>query len=136
MDNAMRWAHHLDNMQHNIYAQPEPVSRQEMSSRRHVPLPSIPRPSTSLGVMRRDDRNPAPLIDSSESEDNDMGKGLNLGRPRSRASIAGGGGSYGVGDDDFRMYGVRNPRLVAAVNGQFPYQPPIQMNLMGRWPPN
>ena len=102
------------------------------------PLPSIPRPSTALGT--RGHQAP-PLIESSESEDTEVGRGL--ARPRSSSSMLASNMTLDEEfDTDYLRYGgtvgVRNPRLVAQMRGgggggsKQQQQQHIQMNMMAR----
>ena len=99
------------------------------------PLPSIPRPSTALGT--RGHQAP-PLIETSESEDTEVGRG-GLARPRSSSSIMASNMTLDEEfDTDYLRYGgtvgVRNPRLVAQMRGggSSKQQQHIQMNMMAR----
>ena len=109
------------------------------------PLPSIPRPSTALGSSRH--LQAPPLIESSESEDTEVGRG-GLARPRSSSSMLASNMTLDTEefDTDYLRYGgtvgVRNPRLVAQMRGgggggggakqQQQQQQHIQMNMMAR----
>ena len=97
------------------------------------PLPSIPRPSTALAT-----RQAPPLIETSESDDTELG-GRGLARPRSSNSIMASNMTLDEEfDTDYLRYGgtvgVRNPRLVAQMRGaagnKQQQQQHIQMNMM------
>ena len=103
------------------------------------PLPSIPRPSTALGT--RAHLQAPPLIETSESEDTEVGRGL--ARPRSSSSMLASNMTLDEEfDTDYLRYGgtvgVRNPRLVAQMRGggggggKQQQQQHIQMNMMAR----
>ena len=100
------------------------------------PLPSIPRPSTALGT--RGHLQAPPLIETSESEDTEVGRGL--ARPRSSSSMMASNMTLDEDfDPDYLRYGgtvgVRNPRLVAQMRGGGggnKQQQHIQMNMMAR----
>ena len=99
------------------------------------PLPSIPRPSTALGTWAH--LQAPPLIETSESEDTEVGRGL--ARPRSSSSIMASNMTLDEEfDTDYLRYGgtvgVRNPRLVAQMRGGggSKQQQHIQMNMMAR----
>jgi len=111
---------------------PEPSSRLGVS--RGGPLPSIPRPNTSLGTRGARQQ----LIESSESDDTET----QARRPRSSASTLMAGGGNMTEDDmdaDYYRYetgtvGVRNPRLMAQMRPGMGSNQHIQMNMMGvRW---
>ena len=110
--------------------------------RRMGPLPSIPRPSTALGAPGTRMVREQALIDSSESEDTEVGRGL--ARPRSSSSMMASNMTLDEEfDPDYLRYGgtvgVRNPRLVAQMRGggvggnKQQQQQHIQMNMMRGW---
>ena len=119
------------------FQQPEP-SRLGLAvgGGRLGPLPSIPRPSTALGTRGH---HAPPLIETSESEDTEVGRG-GLARPRSSSSIMASNMTLDEEfDTDYLRYGgtvgVRNPRLVAQMRGgggKQQQQQHIQMNMMAR----